>query len=569
MSATNGSARAADDAADTPVPGASDVSLGRSSTIMALGTAVSRGLGFVRNILLVGAIGATGMAADTFDVANKLPNMLFAILAGGVLNAILVPQIVKAYRTKYAQEYIDKLLTFAGVMLLAITAVLTAGAAILVGFMASSQWSEGERALAITFALWCIPQLFFYGLYTLLGQVLNARKQFGPFMWAPVANNIVSIAGFSAFILIFGKYAVGGGVDLSDSWTGPKIALLAGTATLGVAAQALVLIWPLARSGFRFRVRLNPRGVGMRSAGRVALWTLAAVLLEQVGVIIMTRIASSAPTLGRHGLIDASVAGNAAYSQSLMIYLLPHSLVTVSIATALFTGLSAAAQAGNRAKVRTDLSHGVRTVGVFTILATAVLLVLSQPITKALIPTISAPAGVAVAQVLVAMSLGLVPLGAMVLMKWVFYAFEDGRTVFLIQVPMTLVLVGGSLMVMWLAPPRWWVVGIAASMALSNVAAVALRAGSLSRLLGGLDGARLARMHVRTFLAGGLSAGLGWGVLHLFGPLYDLTWLRAIVICAVVAPLMTGVYFSCLRAMHVREATTLIDSITHKVRRAR
>ncbi|MGO1279204.1 MAG: murein biosynthesis integral membrane protein MurJ, partial [Cellulosimicrobium funkei] len=329
---------------------------------MASGTFVSRGLGLVRNVLLVAAIGTTGLVADAFDVANKIPNVLFAILAGGVLNAVLVPQIVRAYRARNTQERLDKLLTLSGVILLALSALLTAGSSILVALYTGPGWTAPQTSLAVAFAFWCTPQLFFYGLYTLLGQVLNARGQFGPFMWAPVLNNVVSIAGFAAFIALYGPAATGNVDDLTQ-WDGTKIALLAGTATLGVAAQALILVVPLWRAGFRWHLRFGLHGIGLRSAGQVALWTFAAVLLEQVGVLFTTRFASEAPraalaqTFGAYrddpgtlgavtGLVTGApgafsdalaVAGNAAYTQALMIYLLPHSLVTVSIATALFT----------------------------------------------------------------------------------------------------------------------------------------------------------------------------------------------------------------------------------------
>lgn len=544
-------------------------SLGRSSMIMAAGTATSRVLGFVRNILLVGAIGGTGLAADAFDVANKIPNMIFAVIGGGVLNAILVPQIVKAYQRKNPDVYVNKLLTFAGLVLLVVTVALTLSSSVLVGFMAGSNWSEGQRALAVTFAVWCIPQLFFYGIYTLLGQLLNARKQFGPFMWAPALNNVVSIVGFGAFIAVFGRYVIGGSADDVASWTGPKVALLAGTATLGVAAQALILLYPLLRSGVRFRLVLDPRGVGMRSAARVAAWTLTAILIDQLGVIATTRIASSAPIAPGTSTVDLAIAGNAAYSQALMIYLLPHSLVTVSVATALFTGLSASAQVGRHDQVRKTLSRGVRTVGVFTVFATVLLVVLSAPLTKAFVPTITAPAAHAVAQVLAAMSIGLVPLGGMVLMKWVFFAYEDGRTVFLIQIPMTIVLVSGSLLAMWLAPREWWVVGIALSMAAANAAAVLLRAGALSRLLGGVDAARIVRLHVRAGLGALVSAALGWGILQLFGDLYGLSWTRAVIICVVVGAVMLLVYVAVLRVLRVQELSTLLAAARGFLRRRR
>ncbi|MET4225551.1 murein biosynthesis integral membrane protein MurJ [Oerskovia enterophila] len=563
--------------------------LGRSSMLMASGTAVSRILGLVRNVLLITAIGTTGLAADAFDVANKIPNVLFAILAGGVLNAVLVPQIIRAFRSKNPQERLDKLLTLSGVLLLGLSLLLTSASTIIVSLYTDG-WGSAQFSLAVAFAFWCIPQLFFYGLYTLLGQVLNARGQFGPFMWAPVVNNVVSIVGFVAFILVYGPYATGAVEDLG-TWDGAKIALLAGTATLGVASQALILILPLWRSGFRWHFRLGLHGIGLRSAGQVAIWTFGAVILEQVGVLFTTQFASSAPaaalrqTFGDYasepaalGMVTGvvtgapeafAVAGNAAYTQALMIYLLPHSLVTVSIATALFTGMSAAAGAGDFARVRHDLSRGVRTVGVFTVFATAVFAILALPLTKLLLINVSPSGAVAVSQILVAMAFGLVPLGGMVLMKWVYFAYEDGKTVFMIQVPATVALVG----IAWLATrtldPVWWVVGVGAAMSLSNMIVVLLRTAGLRRKLHGLDAFRIVRMHVKTILAAGASAAVGWGVLQLFGDLYGLSWLRAAVVTAVVGIVMTAVYIGGLKVMRVRELDQLADPLLRKLGRRR
>src|SRR5699024_2971017 len=141
------------------------------------------------------------------------------------------------------------LLTMAGAALLALTLALTAGATLLVAVYASELdpvWFD----LAVAFAIWCIPQLFFYGMYTLLGQVLNARGIFGPFMWAPAANNVIAILGLLAYVIIFGPAATGAHLD-PEAWTGVRTAVIAGTATLGVAVQAIVLVVPLRRAGFR------------------------------------------------------------------------------------------------------------------------------------------------------------------------------------------------------------------------------------------------------------------------------------------------------------------------------
>lgn len=551
---------------EVPDPaGAANKSLGRSSMVMAAGTFTSRALGLVRNLVLIAAVGVNIGAANAFDVANKIPNVLFAILASGMLNAVLVPQIVRAYQRKGGQEFVNRLLTVAGVIMLAITLMLTLGSAWLIGLYIDD-WTPELTGLAVAFGFWCIPQLFFYGLYTLLGQVLNARSQFGPFMWAPVMNNIVSIAGFGLFIVIFGGYDGDAGTHAISTWTPAKIGLLGGSATLGIAAQALILIWPLWRSGFKFRFRWGIRGMGMGTMGKVAAWTFAAALLEQVAVLVITRVTSAASEVSGEAI---GVAGNAAYTQALMIYLLPHSLITVSIATALFTQISAAAGAGDFAKVRNDLSLGMRTISIFTVFATAVLTVLAIPVTRVMLFTVRNPEEIiSVAAVLAVMSIGLVPLGAMVLMKWAYFAFEDGRTVFVIQIPVAAITIAGSLLGMVYLEPTWWAVAAGGSMALGNIVAVAGRLAGLRRHLGGLDGRRILRLHAQLLVATAASVAVGWPMLRLFPDVAASTF-SGLFACIVIGLVMLGIYVGALKIMRVRELDTLVSPITARLRRSR
>ena len=554
----------------TPLPPPSR-GLGRNSMVMAAGTAASRLGGLVRNMMLVAAIGSLGSVAITFDVANKLPNVLFAILAGGALNAVLVPQIVKAFRAHNAQERIDKLLTVSAVGILAITAILT-GAAAWVVMLSTEGLSAEELALGTIFAYWCIPQLFFYGLYTLLGQVLNAREQFGPFMWAPVANNVVSVIGFGIFLLMFGTAPERGINDLAE-WDTPRTILLAATATLGIVAQALVLLVPLVRSGFRWRLRFGLRGIGLRAAGSVALWTFAAVVLEQAGILYLTRVSSEA---GAASTELEAVAGNGSYTQALLIYLLPHSLVTVSIATALFTGISKAAQEGDTDRVRDDLSLGLRTIGVFTVFATAALTVLAAPATAFIVPTAGQEGTALIALVLVALSFGLVPLGGMALMKWVYYAYEDGRSVFWITVPSTLMLVAGLVAAQIWLPIETWVIAAGGAYALSNWITVLLRTRGLrTKLDGRLDGRRVLLLHAKALLAAVVSGLAGWGVYELvggfevlsFGKGWVLTMLSGLWVTALCGLVMLAVYVVLLRLLRVRELDRLLGPVLARLRR--
>jgi putative peptidoglycan lipid II flippase len=337
-------------------------SLARSSAIMTAGTMTSRVLGFVKASMLATAIGVNFVQADAFDVANKVPNTLYMLLAGGVVNAVLVPQIVRASkREDGGEDFTNRLLTLSFLILGVVTIVATAAAPLLV-WLYSSGWSPAQLALSTAFAYWCLPQLFFYGLYTLLGQVLNAKSSFGPYMWAPVLNNVVAIAGLAAFILIFGTNNAT--VHDLDTWTPDKIALIAGTATLGVAAQALILIWPLKRIGFKYKPKFGFRGVGLGSAGKVAFWTFAAMLIGQIGFLIISRVASGASIPG-----DGN-ASNTAYTNAYLVFMLPHSLIAVSLATALFTSLAKNAADEDTEAVVGDFSMGVRMVGMVNTFAT-------------------------------------------------------------------------------------------------------------------------------------------------------------------------------------------------------
>jgi putative peptidoglycan lipid II flippase len=520
--------------------------------VMAGGTLVSRLTGLVRAATLTAAIGATTVAANAFDAANYLPSFIYAILAEGVLNAILVPQIVKAFAVGHGQDYVHRLLTLGTILLAVLTAVLTVGAGALI-WAFTKDWDASQRALATVFAYWCIPQVFFYGLYSLWGQVLNARGSFGPFMWAPAVNNLVSIAGFAAFMVLYGR-----GDHPLDSWHTPQVVLLAGTATLGIALQALVLILPLARLGLAPRLRWGFRGYGLGQAARLTGWTALSLALSQGAFWLAYRLASSADAAAPAGQV---VAANAAFMYALSTYIIPHSLITVSLTTALFTQMSEAVQRWDMAAVRRDLSYGIRTTSAFSFLFTALLVVLAVPLTRVLFLGLPLAQVHAIAGVLVALSLGLVPLGITLLIKRVLFAFEDGRALFWLQVPMSGLFVVFSLAsVRWL-PPSWWVIGIGLGQSLSFLAGAVLRLGTVRDRLQGVDGPRLAAMHLR-----GLVAALAAGVAGHYGlKVFSVdTVAGALLALVVVGVGMTVVYAGLLRLLGGRELTDFARPLLHR-----
>lgn len=407
-------------------------SLGRASAIIGAGTMFSRVTGLIRSIVLVAVIGSySSRAADAFTVAATLPTNVYELLAAGVITGIIVPQIVKAAaHTDGGSRYVSKLLTLGTVVLIAATAVMMALAPVLVWIYAPD-WEPEQRALSIAFAYWLLPQLLFYGVFALLGEVLNARKVFGPYSWAPTVNNLISIAGFGAFLAVFG----GPFTELSD-WDAPKIALLGGTATLGIAMQTVVLLFFWKRTKLHVRPDFRWRGIGLRHIGTLAWWTFLAVVVGQLAGIVQSQVVTRASG-------EASVT---VMVYAWLIFMLPHSIVAMSISTTYFTRLAEDVAAGRLDRVGPNLDESIRAIAVFGFGFTAAIAAASVPITRVF--TASAEGAVAMAWVLCAYLLALVPFGVLVVLRRGFFAFQDTRTPFIFSfVQATLAALGAAVAV--------------------------------------------------------------------------------------------------------------------------
>ncbi len=171
---------------------------------MAIGTLASRILGFIKGMVLGVAVGGSAVA-DLFDTANNVPNIIYLLVAGGVFNAVLIPQIIKASKQPdRGADFISRVLTLAVLVLLGLTVLVTLAAGPIMDVL-TTDFSQPKLALVTAFATLLLPQIFFYGLYSLLGQVLNAHGAFKAYAWAPVVNNIVAIAGLVVFIVLAGS----------------------------------------------------------------------------------------------------------------------------------------------------------------------------------------------------------------------------------------------------------------------------------------------------------------------------------------------------------------------------
>ncbi|MEV1128621.1 lipid II flippase MurJ [Agromyces sp. NPDC049794] len=536
-----------------------DDRIGRASLFLASGTIVSRVLGFVKAIVLAGTIGVVGSAsADAFAVANGLPNTVYVIVAGGVLSAVLVPQIVRAStHADGGSGYINKLLTLALVVIGAATVLATALAPVLAWIYAGS--NPDILPLAIAFAWWCLPQIFFYGLYTLLGEVLNARRSFGPFTWVPVLNNIVALIGLVAFGLLFGFDPEGDrGVG---EWTPGMVALLAGSATLGIVAQAVVLFWFWRRIGLRYRPDFQWRGVGLGAAGRMAGWTFGMLLLTTVAGIVQTQVV----------LIASNQAASlAAIDAAWLVFMLPHSVITVSIATAYFTRMSEHAAGGDLGRVRDDLSSAVRGVSLILVLASAVLVVVAYPFAAVFQPGLAGAS--ALGNVIMAFAIGLVGFSILFVVQRTFYALGDTRTPFFFTLFQVVVFSIGAVACIFL-PVQWIAVGVALATTVATTAQLLLAVGLLRRKLGRIDGRRVLISLLRDVAAVVLPVAAGLGLLLALGGFTDGGFavsdrVGAMISMAAIGTTMAVLYFGLLWLLRSEELRGFATPLLRRIRRS-
>jgi len=266
-----------------------------ASRVMASGTVVSRITGLFRALLLVAAIGNVGSHPDVFNVANTIPNSLYILVAGGVFNAVLVPQLVRTMKRDPdgGDAYANRVVSLGALVLVRVTVILVIFPPLLLRLLAPAYFTAPslapEKDSLITFARYCLPQVFFYGMFVLLGQILNARGRFGPMMWAPIVNNLISIAILAAYLVLYDDPSSGSG-----GYTSQQELLLGVGSTIGIVAQTLVLLPYLRRAGFRIRPRMDFRGTGLGHTLRLAKWTVGFVIVNQIAFYVMVRRSTGA-----------------------------------------------------------------------------------------------------------------------------------------------------------------------------------------------------------------------------------------------------------------------------------
>lgn len=446
----------AEDAARAETEGMRTATTGgvvRASALMAIATVVSRGTGLLAKIAIAAILGGT-MVNSAYTLANTLPNIVFELLIGGVLTSVAIPLLTRAQRSDAdgGLAYTQRLMSLAVVGLVVATGLSLLAAPLLTRLYLSGDGNV-DPALATDFAYLLLPQIFFYGVAALFGAVLNTKERFAINAWAPVFNNLVVIA--VALYLAFSgvSFLDGGRID------GTSLLILGIGTTAGIVVQAAVMIPSLRRSGFRWKWRLSwdPR---FAEAGRLLLWATAYVLVSQVGVVAVNRLADAQDEGGVWMFATAS-----------LIFQMPYGILGVAILTAIMPRMSRHAAAGDMDAVKNDASLANRLSTVALLPVATALVVLGAALVTLLFGygRVEVDDTILIGGVLGGMALGLVPLAITLVQMRVFFAMKDARTPTMINAIMIAVRVPLMIWLVDVAPAGTEIAALAFSTAVSYI----------------------------------------------------------------------------------------------------
>ncbi|WP_370289321.1 murein biosynthesis integral membrane protein MurJ [Nocardioides sp.] len=543
-----------------------------NTAVMAAGTVVSRFSGFIRSTLLAAALGIS-LRGEVFTIANTVPNMLYILLAGGVFNAVLVPQLVRSMRNDPdgGAAYIDRVMTIALVFLGTVTVLLVVAAPAVMQLLLSSQCTGADaRASAVDLARYCLPQVFFYGMFVLVGQVLNARGRFGPMMWAPIANNLISIAVLLGYLIAFGAAST---AEQGTGFSHAQELVLGVGSTLGIAAQLLILVPYLRAAGVRYRPRFDIRGVGLGQTFRLGVWTVLFVIVNQIAYVVVVRLASSGPAC------DPSGTGITVYSNVMLVVMVPHSIITVSLATAILPRLSASAAGGDLPALARTLGGTLRTALVVVVPVAAVMPFVALPAAQVIWGHgATADTYPRFESSMILFAFGIVAFTVHYLVLRGFYALELNRTVFFVQcaiaatnITLAIALVAQvdaahTAPALVVAYTGAYAVGAAISGALL-VRIVRRRAGADALRPAGWIGwvARLLGAALAVAAAAALARVIAHDTVREIVTAPGWPWAAAEV--AVVGTVAATALLVAARVLHLREVTSVVGTVTARLRR--
>lgn len=524
----------------------------RSTRTMALGTIASRGTGFLRTALLATVLGVKGVA-NAFNIANTAPNIVYELLLGGILTSVVVPLIVRAEKTGEGEDYVQRLLTLAFLVLAGASLVLVLFAPAIVDIYVNQGVNDETRHLAVVFARYFLPQILFYGMGAILGAYLNTQGRFGPPMWAPVLNNLVVIVTLVVFALLPGPAAL-----TSATITDGQLTVLGVGVTLGIVAQTVALLPALRQTALRLRPRFDFRGTGLGAAARLARWTLFYVVCNQLVLVVVVQLSTGAPE-GR---------SYSSYTYAFLLWQLPHAVVAVSVITALLPQMSGAAADGRLADLRRQLDGGLRLTISVLVPAAVAYVVLGRSLATLVFGHGETSPGDArfIGTLLAVFACGLVAFSTYQLQLRAFYALQDTRTPALINLVVNVTTVVVDVVLYVSLAPEHRVVGLAAGQASSYLVGVVVCTTTLARRVPRDPAGHVLRTAARCLLAAAVPAAVAALVVHLAEGYAGTAVTGAALAALLGGAVLTSGYLALARRVRVTEVEQLLAPLLARLK---
>ena len=332
----------------------------KSSNMVSIIVIVSRITGFFRTATQAWALGAAGLAS-AYTVANNLPNLLYELVAGGMLITSFLPVYLSVRRKlgqKGAAAYASNLLSIVTVLMAGLTVLSLIFAAPIIWTQCAGAAEGFDFNLSVWFFRWFACEIMLYALSSIISGVLNAEREY---MWsniAPIFNNLIIIGSFMGYSYLMGK-----------GLTAQALVVLAIGNPLGVAIQAICQLPSLHRQGVHLTPRIDLHDPALRETLVIGIPTLIATLASFPTTAVMSSCA-----------LQVTPAGSSIAYYSRIWWTLPYSIFAIPISLTFFTELSSSYGAGDYASFKDYLNDGTKKV-VFTLVPLAMfLMVFSTPL---------------------------------------------------------------------------------------------------------------------------------------------------------------------------------------------
>ena len=534
-----------------------ETSAAANSAVMAIGSLVSRGTGFIRNLMIGAALGGA-LVGDAFTTAIFLPNQVYEFLLGGVLTSVLIPVLVRRRKSDpdRGEAYSQRLLTLAVLALAATVLLALVAAPVLTAIYAGGKDAD-YRGLVTSLSYLMLPMLFFTGVSALIAAVLNTRGHFAAPMWAPILNNLVVIGVCALYIAVFGANIVQPG---EMSWE--RILLIGGGTLLGVAVQTAGLLPALRKVGFRWRWRFDFRALGLAELARLGGWMFCYVGVNQLGLFVVVNLLTRAAGGNNAGLLI--------YNNVFLLLMMAHGIIAVSIITALMPRMSAAAAESRFGDVTADLSRGTRMVTAVLAPIAVCYAVLAAPISVVVFRygAFTGDNAVATSTVLLVAALGLVPFAVSQLFTFAFYALPDTRTPALINIPVVILRVLLQVGLFLIFSNTFAAAGMMLGNAVSYLAAAIISAMLLRPRVGRIGLGRIMRTLGRVVVAALGAALVGLLVLAVLpGDPAKLSWFASAVQLVVGGAAIGGTYLGLAMLLRIGEITEVVGMVRRRLGR--